>query len=117
VVYDHLNDPSGASAYFNAVTGQVGAWFHACGLEGTVPVWPEGAHPCMPLSEWKRFFRATIHKPYEHDLFSRRELFDLRELSGDRRSIQGCGGRVSHRALSPDRRRYTTHRAIRAREA
>ena len=85
VVYDdnHLHDPTGASAYFNAVTGQVGAWFHACGLEGTVPVWPEGAHPCMPLSEWKRLFRATIHKPYEHDLFSRRELFDLRELSGD----------------------------------
>jgi CBS domain-containing protein len=37
----------------------------------------------MPLSEWKRFFGETIRKPYEHDLFARRELFDLRELSGD----------------------------------
>lgn len=37
----------------------------------------------MPLSEWKRFFSATIRKPYGYDLFARRELFDLRELSGD----------------------------------
>jgi signal-transduction protein with cAMP-binding, CBS, and nucleotidyltransferase domain len=85
VVYDdgHLQDTMAASIYFNAVAGQVAAWFSACGLEGAAPVWPEGAHPCMPLSEWKRFFSATICKPYEHDLFARRELFDLRELSGD----------------------------------
>lgn len=37
----------------------------------------------MPLSEWKHFFRATIRQPFDHDLFARRELFDLRELSGD----------------------------------
>ena len=84
VVYDDpLDDTAAASLYFNAVIGQVGAWFHACGLEGTAPVWPEGTHPCMPLSEWKRFFSATIRKPYGHDLFARRELFDLREFSGD----------------------------------
>ena len=85
VVYDDggLEDTTAASVYFNAVVGQVGAWFHACGLDGEAPVWPQGAHPCMPLSEWKRFFHATICKPLEHDLFARRELFDLRELSGD----------------------------------
>jgi CBS domain-containing protein len=85
VVYDDdgLQDPSAASAYFNAVAGQAAAWFHASGLEGDPPRWPEGAHPCMPLSEWKRFFRTTIRKPHEHDLFARRELFDLRDLSGD----------------------------------
>ena len=81
VVYDE--DTPMASAYFNAVAGQMAAWFHACGLDGDAPVWPEGAHPCMPLSEWKRFFSATIREPYGHDLFARRELFDLRELSGD----------------------------------
>lgn len=85
VVYDDEmhDDTNTASIHFNAVVGQVGAWFGACGLEGDAPVWPEGSHPCMPLSEWKRFFRATIRKPHEHDLFARRELFDLRELSGD----------------------------------
>ena len=81
VVYDESTPAS--SLYFNAVAGQVAAWLHACGLDGAAPAWPEGAHPCMPLSEWKRFFHATIRKPYEHDLFARRELFDLRELSGD----------------------------------
>ena len=78
-----LDDATAATVYFNVVVGRAAAWFHACGLEGEAPVWPEGAHPCMPLSEWKRFFSATIRKPYEHDLFARRELFDLRELSGD----------------------------------
>ena len=46
-------------------------------------MWPDGTHPCMPLSEWKRFFSDTIRKPYSYDLFGSRELFDLRELSGD----------------------------------
>jgi signal-transduction protein with cAMP-binding, CBS, and nucleotidyltransferase domain len=92
VVYDDHGDDRGladtsatsaASLYFNAVVGQVAAWFSASGMEGEPPLWPEGAHPCMPLSEWKRFFRSTIQKPHEHNLFARRELFDLRELSGD----------------------------------
>ena len=93
VVYDDHDDDRGddrdlpdtgaASLYFNAVAGQVAAWFTASGMEGDPPLWPEGAHPCMPLSEWKRFFRSTIQKPHEHDLFARRELFDLRDLSGD----------------------------------
>ena len=85
VVYDDHNagDATAATLYFNAVTGQAGAFLNACGLEGDPPVWPKGSHPCMPLSEWKRFFGATIRKPYEHDLFARRELFDLRVLSGD----------------------------------
>src|SRR5437868_13140425 len=43
----------------------------------------EGTHPCLPLSEWIRFFHETISQPHKHDLFSRRELFDIRELSGD----------------------------------
>jgi len=85
VVYDdeRLNDETAAIAYFNLVAGRAAAWLHACGLDGAAPVWPQGAHPCLPLSEWKRFFGATIRQPYGHDLFARRELFDLRELSGD----------------------------------
>jgi signal-transduction protein with cAMP-binding, CBS, and nucleotidyltransferase domain len=85
VVYDDhdAGETTAATLYFNAVTGQAGAFLNACGLEGDPPVWPEGSHPCMPLSEWRRFFGATIRKPYQHDLFSRRELFDLRVLSGD----------------------------------
>jgi signal-transduction protein with cAMP-binding, CBS, and nucleotidyltransferase domain len=85
VVYDdeHIADAPGASLYFNVAAGQMAAWFEACGLEGPAAAWPEGAHPCMPLSEWKRFFSATIREPYACDLFERRELFDLRDLAGD----------------------------------
>ena len=85
VVYDDTGagNVTGATLYFNAVVGQAGTWFHACGLDAAAPVWPEGSHPCMPLSEWKRFFGATIRKPYEQDLFAQRELFDLRALAGD----------------------------------
>jgi signal-transduction protein with cAMP-binding, CBS, and nucleotidyltransferase domain len=85
VVYEDGEPESGAlaGAYFNAVAGQVGAWFHACGLEGTGPTWPEGVHPCLPLSEWSRFFTALIRTPFGQGLFLRRELFDLRALDGE----------------------------------
>jgi signal-transduction protein with cAMP-binding, CBS, and nucleotidyltransferase domain len=85
VVYDDrsLEDITAAVLYFNVVTGHLGAWFAACGIKGDAPVWPEGAHPCMPLSAWKAFFQATIREPHKNDLFARRELFDIRELSGD----------------------------------
>ena len=96
VVYDdaELADDTGATLYFNAVAGQVGAWFQAWGWEGEARVWPEGANPCMPLSEWKRFFRETVRKPYEHDLFSRRELFDVRDLSGDAGLLEELTGDI-----------------------
>jgi signal-transduction protein with cAMP-binding, CBS, and nucleotidyltransferase domain len=85
VVYDdeNLSDATAATLYFNVVAGQVGAWFSACGWDGETAVWPERTNPCMPLSEWKHFFRETIDKPLEHDLFARREFFDFRGLSGE----------------------------------
>ncbi|HEY4362452.1 MAG TPA: putative nucleotidyltransferase substrate binding domain-containing protein [Bryobacteraceae bacterium] len=96
VVFDDggLADATDATMYFNAVAGQVGAWFQACGWEGEAPAWPEGANPCMPLPEWKRFFRETVRKPYEHDLFSRRELFDVRDLSGDAGLLEELTGDI-----------------------
>ena len=85
VVYDDgdLEDSIAAVEYFNVVTGHLDLRFAACGIEGPAPVWPEGTHPCLPLSEWIRFFHETISQPHEHDLLARRELFDIRELSGD----------------------------------
>jgi len=67
---------------FHAVTGQVGAWFDACGSRVALRN-ARGRSSCMPLSEWKHFFGTTLHQPFDHDLFDGRELFDLRALSGD----------------------------------
>jgi len=58
--------------------------FHACGLAGPAQHWPEGAQPCMPLSQWIRLYCETIRNPVSNDLFGRREFFDLWPLAGDR---------------------------------
>lgn len=85
VVFDDspLGDPTAASIYGTVVSGRVSDWLHACGLSGGNAKWPEGSHPCMPLSEWQHFFGSTIRNPIGHDLFARREFFDLRPVSGD----------------------------------
>lgn len=85
IVFDDgpLGDPTATSIYGAVVAGRVSDWLHKCGLNGPESQWPEGSHPCMALSEWKYFFRSTIRNPIGHDLFSRREFFDLRALSGD----------------------------------
>ncbi len=84
VVFDDDGEESAAaSTYFNSVAGRLMAWFAACGIEGAAPVWPDGVSPNMPLSGWKQFYRETIRRPHESELFCRRELFDFRELSGD----------------------------------
>jgi CBS domain-containing protein len=87
------NDSGGAcapeaSAYFAALAGQTAARFHACELDGPGAAWPEGALPCMPLSEWKRFYSETVRNPMGHDLYARREFFDLRALAGDRSVLE-----------------------------
>jgi len=85
-VYDDSEAGPGreAAAYFATLTGRSAAWFRECGLEGPGMVWPEGAHSCMPLSEWKRLYSETVRNPMEHELYARREFFDLLPLSGDR---------------------------------
>lgn len=85
VVFDDgpLGDPTQASIYGTIVAGRVADWLHKCGLNGPEARWPDGAHPCMPRTEWQHFFGSTIRNPIGHDLFSRREFFDLRPLSGD----------------------------------
>lgn len=85
VVFDDqpLGDPTTASIYGTVVAGRVSDWLHECGLGGPEASWPEGSHPCMPLTEWRHFFGSTIRNPIGHDLFARREFFDLRPLSGD----------------------------------
>jgi len=104
VVYEE-NEERGSTAaiiYFNAVAGRLDAWFAECGLEGAPPMWPDGAHSCMPLSEWKRFFRDTIQKPYAHDLFARREMFDLRALSGDESLLADLTGEIARELEQAD---------------
>jgi signal-transduction protein with cAMP-binding, CBS, and nucleotidyltransferase domain len=85
VVFDDspLRDPTSASIYGAVVAGRVADWLHRIGLHGPEAQWPQGSHPCMPLSEWQHFFRATIRNPVGHDIFSRREFFDMRPLRGD----------------------------------
>ena len=72
------------SLYFAALAGETAAMFHACGLAGPAQHWPEGAQPCMPLSQWIRLYCETIRNPVSNDLFGRREFFDLWPLAGDR---------------------------------
>jgi len=78
-----LGDPTSAGIYGAVVSGRVSDWLHKCGLSGPEAQWPEGSHPCMQLTEWKYFFGSTIRNPIGHDLFARREFFDIRPLSGD----------------------------------
>ena len=84
-VYDDSDESSKPedSLYFGALAGETAAMFHACGLAGPAQYWPEGAQPSMPLSEWIRLYGETIRNPLGHDLYARREFFDLRPLSGD----------------------------------
>jgi CBS domain-containing protein len=72
------------SLYFAALAGETMVWLYACGLTGPGLLWPEGSQPSMPLSQWKRFYCETIRQPVSHDLYARREFFDLQPLSGDR---------------------------------
>ncbi len=94
VVFDDgpLSDSGPASIYGAVVAGRVADWLHRIGLSGPEAEWPEGSHPCLPLSEWQNFFQATIRNPAGHDIFSRREFFDMRALGGDANLIQEASG-------------------------
>jgi len=94
VVFDdsQLGDPTTAGIYGAVVSGCVFDWLHKCGLTGRESRWPQGAHPCMPLSEWKHFFGSTIRNPIGHDLFSRRVFFDIRPLRGNAALIDEIRG-------------------------
>jgi CBS domain-containing protein len=84
-VYDDSNEAGKPedSIYFAAVAGETLAWFHACGLVDAGLPWPEGSHAGMPLSEWRRFYCETIRSPLGHNLYARREFFDVLPISGD----------------------------------
>jgi CBS domain-containing protein len=71
------------SMYFAMLAGEMASWFHECGLAEEESSWPEGSQPCMPLSEWKRFFGETIRDPIRSGLYLRREFFDVWPLAGD----------------------------------
>jgi signal-transduction protein with cAMP-binding, CBS, and nucleotidyltransferase domain len=83
VIYDDELGPD-AAPWFAALAGETIGCLHACGLEGPGLVWPEGAQPCMPLSEWKRFYSETLRDPIGSGIYLRREFLDVVFLSGDR---------------------------------
>ena len=60
-----------------AAADRCAAWLEACGLGS-------GTHPGVSLNEWKRFYIETATDPLAHDLFARREFFDVSVLAGDR---------------------------------
>jgi signal-transduction protein with cAMP-binding, CBS, and nucleotidyltransferase domain len=75
---------SDASAvYFEGLLKRTETWFDACKLARETSSFPTGATACMSIDEWKQFFQTTIQQPYQHDLYARRELFDLCALFGD----------------------------------
>ena len=80
----HDGEPSSeTAAWFAALAGQTIACLNECGLEGPGLFWPDGAQPCMPLSEWKRFYSETVRDPIGCGIYRRREFFDVAALSGD----------------------------------
>ncbi len=81
------------SFFFVSVAGMTSHYFHESGLSGVGIEWPEGAHPAMPMSEWKRLYSETIQDPVRNHLFERREFFDLVPLHGDRLI---CDQLISH---------------------
>ncbi|MCU1235326.1 MAG: nucleotidyltransferase [Candidatus Solibacter sp.] len=85
-VYDDSAENFGLddSVHFAALAGETAAWLHRCGLAGSDWQWPEGSQPSMPLSEWRRFYCETIRNPMGHDLYARREFFDVWPRAGDR---------------------------------
>jgi CBS domain-containing protein len=82
VVHDGESGPETAS-WFAALAGQTIACLNDCGLEGPGLFWPDGAQPCMPLAEWKRFYSETVRDPIGSGIFRRREFFDVASISGD----------------------------------
>ncbi|MBM3765100.1 MAG: cyclic nucleotide-binding domain-containing protein [Acidobacteria bacterium] len=81
VIYDGA-DPD-AHAYFAAAAGRLHDYYLASGLDIAGDSWPEGCHPSMPFDTWRQFYAETIREPWKHNLFARRELFDLRLLAGE----------------------------------
>jgi len=85
VIYDDSQGELGAleCAYFVSVAGLTGHWMHEGGLAGQGKSWPNGAQPGMPLTEWNRLYVETLADPLAHEVYARRELFDLCALRGD----------------------------------
>ena len=96
VVYDDAAEGfrTEDSIYFTALTGEAMAWFHACGLTGPGWFWPTGSQQCMPLSEWTRLYGETLRNPIASGIYTRRELFDLRLLFGDKLILQRMQARI-----------------------
>lgn len=65
-----------ATSERQAASQRCAAWLEACGIGS-------GIHPGMTLADWKRFFVETAAEPLAHDLFARREFFDVSLISGD----------------------------------
>jgi CBS domain-containing protein len=99
------------SMYFTAVAGQTAEWFHELGLSGPGFYWPEGARPSMPLSEWQRLYRETIEDPLGHDLYARREFFDVALVAGDAEVLGGLQREIGMQFCSHPESRAVLARA------
>jgi len=82
VVYDDGECGAETAPWFAALAGQTIACLNESGLEGPGLFWPEGAQPCMPVSEWKRFYSETVRDPIACNIYARRQFFDVVCLSG-----------------------------------
>lgn len=98
VVYDDQTAPvpPDTAIYFTALAGEAAAFLHRCGLTGAASCWADGSQPAMPLSEWKRFYSDTVADPVRHQLYERREYFDLAPLTGEARIFDDLGTHIRH---------------------
>ena len=69
--------------YFDRVTEATLTWLQECRVTGVNSSQPAWSLSYKPLSEWKRLFGETIRNPLGHNLYVRRELFDLVPLAGE----------------------------------
>lgn len=50
----------------------------------------------MPLSEWTRLYSETMQSPMDHDLYARRDFFDLAVLSGESSILDSLEKHIQH---------------------
>ena len=96
VVYDDVQCGPETAPWVAALAGQTIACLNESGLDGPGLFWPQGAQPCMPASEWKRFYSETVRDPIASDIYSRRQFFDMACLSGSAALAKDLEAHVRH---------------------
>jgi CBS domain-containing protein len=85
IVYDHSCEVSGTQPreYFNMLAEITLDRMAECGVAAAGGARPDRPKTVKSLSEWKQLYVETICNPLGHNLYARRDLFDLAPLAGE----------------------------------